>query len=236
MNYLNNGGSLYIESVNIGYDYENTEFFEYLGLMFLHDGTEDEVNTLKGGCYNCTEDMTFPYLGGISAHHSVDRLEADGGELLFSSEDGYGRMFVFEEDDYKVISSSAMMAAMANADSLNLKPYLVAEFVDYFIEYNPVTTLKENISEMVSGTSYPNPFRHETNIAYTVKEPGKVSIDVYNHQGQLIKQFVEKELQSGEYIVTWDATNNSGIKVKDGVYYYRIVTPGQTFSGRMILQ
>ncbi|MCD4697329.1 MAG: T9SS type A sorting domain-containing protein [Bacteroidales bacterium] len=235
INYLNEGGKLYIESVNIGYDYDNTEFFDYLGLMYLNDGTGNEVVTLKGGCYNCTEDLTIYYSGGESPHYSVDRLESNGGQLLFSSEDGYGRTFVNEDQDFRVISSSTIIAAMANGDSLNLKPYFISEYIDYFLGYNPVTTLQENIEKIVNGKSYPNPFDKETRIEFTLNKTTWVTLNIYNVNGQFVKKLLDTELQPGDYKVTWDATDFSGNALENGFYFYNIETEEGTVSEKMIL-
>lgn len=223
IDFLDNGGSLYIESVDIGSNHNGTAFFDHLGLMFTGDGGELEVAKINGGPNCCTSDLTFHYLGGKSPHYSIDRLEsASGSELLFSCNKGSGRMFLNDNPDYKAISSSIMMGAIASGDSLNIKQYLISEMVNHFLGYNPTTSLKENIVSLVSGGNYPNPFTTETKIEYTLKEAGRVSINVYNVNGQIVKQLVNEELLPGDYIVTWDATNNTSKKVESGFYFYKI--------------
>ena len=235
MSYLDNGGRLYFESVNIGYDYSSTAFFDYFGISFMDDGIENEVITLKGSCYNCTESLIFYYLGNTSPHYSVDHLEADGGQLMFNSEDGVGRIFVNETDNYKVISSSAIMGAIGNGDSLNLKPYILSEFVNYFLDYNPVTSLLENIDGLVSGKSFPNPFTDEAFIEFNIDQPGWVTVDVYNIDGQPVKRLKDEKFKPGNYQVSWDATDNAGRIVENGFYFYKITTGNSTISGKMVL-
>ena len=223
IDFLDNGGNLYIESVDIGANHNGTTFFDYLGLVYIGDGAEQEVVTINGDTNCCTSGMTFYYLGGYSPHYSLDRIDsANDSELLFSSEEGYGRMFLNDNSVYKAISSSVLMAAIASGDSLNIKPYLISEMVNYFLGYNPTTSLKENIVNLLSGVNYPNPFTTETKIEYTLKEAGRVRINVYNINGQIVKQLVNDELFPGDYSVIWDATNNSGVKVESGYYFYKI--------------
>ena len=102
-------------------------------------------------------------MGGYDPHFSVDRLESNGSDLLFTSNDGHGRMFMMETDTYTAISSSIMLGAMQTGDSLNKKAYLVSEMVNFFMGYNPVTTLRENISAILNTGNYPNPFQSEYN-------------------------------------------------------------------------
>ena len=236
IDYLDNGGNLYIESVNIGANHNGTTFFDYLGLMYIGDGSEQEVAYINGDTNCCTSDLSFYYFGGYSPHYSLDRLDsANGSELLFCSDEGYGRMFLNDNSTYKAISSSILMAAIASGDTLNIKPYLISEFVNHFLGYNPTTSLKENIANLFSGSNYPNPFTTETKIEYTLKEAGRVSIDVYNVSGQIVKQLVNEELLPGKYSVTWDATNNNGGKVKSGFYFYKINFGDFTKTEKMLL-
>jgi hypothetical protein len=235
MNYLDNGGNLYIESVNIGYDYNNTTFFDYLGLTYVYDGDEQEVNSIEGGQETFSDGLEFRYFGGHSPHYSLDRLEANGSELLFSSEDEYGRLFLNEQDNYKVISSSILLGALASGDSLDLKPYLISEMVNHFLGYNPVTSLKENIANLFSVNNYPNPFNSETIIEYSINEPGYVKIDVFNSSGRLVKRLFDGELNSGNYSVIWNATDTKGNNAESGLYFYKISTGDFTKTKKMIL-
>jgi hypothetical protein len=235
MNYLDNGGNLYIESVNIGYDYNTTTFFDYLGLTYVYDGDEQEVNSIEGGQETFSDGLKFRYFGGHSPHYSLDRLEANGSELLFSSEDEYGRLFLNEQDNYKVISSSILLGALASGDSLDLKPYLISEMVNHFLGYNPVTSLKENIANLFSVNNYPNPFNSETIIEYSINEPGYVKIDVFNSSGRLVKRLFDGELNSGNYSVIWNATDTKGNNAESGLYFYKISTGDFTKTKKMIL-
>jgi len=235
MNYLSNGGNLYFESVNVGYDYSTTEFFDLFGINYLDDGGEDEVANLKGGCYNCNENLKYDYAGGVDAHLSVDHLEADSGEMLFSSNEGIGRVFVNEGDNYKVISSSIIAAAMVNGDSLNLKPYLFSEFINYFMGYNPVTVLRENLQQSLSADNYPNPFSEQTTISFNIENPGNVSVDIYNINGQLIKNLVSGKLQPGNHKVMWNTNESRNSGFEHGYYFYKITQSGNTMTGKMVL-
>jgi hypothetical protein len=235
MNYLDNGGNLYIESVNIGIDYSTTTFFDFFGIKYNNDGSEEEATFLFAGDNDLTDGLHFIYSGGPDPHYSLDQLGTDGGELLFESDDGHGRMFLMEEVGHKVISSSILLGAIASGDSLNLKPYLVSEIVNYFLDYDPTTSLKENMADLFSMCNYPNPFNSETRIDYKVQEKGRVSINVYNINGQLVKQLVDKEMLPGNYSVIWDASNQNGEKTESGFYFYKIILGNNSQTEKMIL-
>lgn len=65
--------------------------------------------------------------------------------------------------------------------------------------------------------NYPNPFNPITKIQFYVKEKSKVSLLVYNLQGQLVIKLLENELDSGFYSVNFDGAN-----YPSGVYFYEL--------------
>ncbi|MFC1898454.1 two-component regulator propeller domain-containing protein [Candidatus Cloacimonadota bacterium] len=94
-------------------------------------------------------------------------------------------------------------------------------------------------NEIVAKTSlldnYPNPFNPDTNIAFSVKEAGKVTLEVYNLRGQLVKTLVNDVDEAGDHIVVWNGTDNTNKKVSSGVYFYKMKTENFTSTKKMIL-
>lgn len=203
--------------------------------MYQGDGAEQEVIRLKGTPANSTDKLVFYVLGGFSPHYSIDRLETNGGELVFSCEDGQGRMVVNETENYRTIASSVIMGAMASGDSLNLKAYLVSEMVNYFLGYNPSTSIQQDLSAILSLGNYPNPFLSETHIEFTLAHAGRVILNVYNLQGKVVKQLKNEDMMPGTYNVIWDATNDRGVPVEGGYYFYELITGNQSTTEKMIL-
>lgn len=232
---MEDGGNLYIESVDLGKDHDGTSFFDYLGIQYIDDGGEQEVASVKGGGNPISSNLKFDYLGGYSPHYSLDRLGANGSEKLFSSESGIGRMFIYDSLGYKAISSSILLGALRTDDSLNMKAYLVSEMVNCFIGYNPVTSLKENISAILNTGNYPNPFNRNTTIQYTLTEAGPVEINIYNVNGQVVRHLVSEEKLPGEYNIVWDATNDFGGLVSDGFYFYTLSVNNFSHTEKMIM-
>lgn len=216
-------------------DYNDTPFFDKLGLTYISDGAEQEIVQLDGYNESITQGLSFTYLGGYDPHYSVDQLSPNGSELLFSSEDGYGRMFMKEDEGYQTISSSIVLGALAPGDSLNLKPFLLAEMVNTFLGYNPSTSLQEVFSGLIKGTNYPNPFNGKTTIEYTLSEAGQVKIDVYDLSGKVIKQLLNDEFLPGSYSITWDATNEEGTFVRDGFYFFKVSQGKHAVTEKMVL-
>lgn len=74
--------------------------------------------------------------------------------------------------------------------------------------------------------SYPNPFNPETAINYTLKEAGNVSLKIYNLQGRLVRTLVDQKKPVGSYSVMWNGTDDNGILLASGVYYYTLKVNG----------
>jgi hypothetical protein len=83
--------------------------------------------------------------------------------------------------------------------------------------------------------NYPNPFNPETNIEFALPKGGNVSIEVFNVLGQKVKTLISEYKDAGTYSVRWDGTNNNGMAVPSGVYFYRMVTEGFSQTNKMIM-
>ena len=107
-----------------------------LGIGYVGHGGDFEVNSLIGNPGSMMTDLNMNYFGGESPHYSVDRIETASysSELLFSSEDDFGRIIANETTEFKTVSSSIVLGAMANGDFLNMKPYVISEIVNYFLD------------------------------------------------------------------------------------------------------
>jgi len=84
-------------------------------------------------------------------------------------------------------------------------------------------------------SAYPNPFNPITNLRYSLKNPGFVTIDVYNNRGQLIRHFSNDHPVAGYYKVTWDGKDMNGKEVSSGIYCYRMKNGKFTSSKKMVL-
>jgi hypothetical protein len=104
----------------------------------------------------------------------------------------------------------------------------VVDNVSPEIEGNTIALTKNPGTDPVIPTSYslaqnyPNPFNPSTDIAYSIKSPGQVELNVYNILGQEVRQLVNEHKDAGNYMAHWDGRDNSGGEVASGVYFYRI--------------
>lgn len=70
--------------------------------------------------------------------------------------------------------------------------------------------------------AYPNPFVSDTEIAIIAPENGFYTLAVYNSLGARVKTLVNQQLKAGPHSIVWDGTDERGISVQSGMYFYRL--------------
>jgi flagellar hook assembly protein FlgD len=57
---------------------------------------------------------------------------------------------------------------------------------------------------------------------YALKEPGHVTLRVYNALGQLVRTLVNEQREPGSHSVAWDGRDDAGAVVSSGAYFYQV--------------
>ncbi len=83
--------------------------------------------------------------------------------------------------------------------------------------------------------NYPNPFNPVTTIRYSVKKKGPVALRIYDVAGRLVRTLVDDVKKAGSHSAAWDGSNNEGLEVASGVYFYRIEAGGFVKTKKMVL-
>ncbi|MBN2461902.1 MAG: T9SS type A sorting domain-containing protein, partial [Candidatus Cloacimonetes bacterium] len=93
-------------------------------------------------------------------------------------------------------------------------------------EFVPQLTLRQN---------YPNPFNPITNISFSLREAGNVSIEIFNVKGQKVKTLINEYRNSGDHQVVWNGTDDNNRAVDSGIYFYKMSAKGDTETRKMVL-
>ncbi|HTK31870.1 MAG TPA: T9SS type A sorting domain-containing protein [Candidatus Saccharimonadaceae bacterium] len=70
--------------------------------------------------------------------------------------------------------------------------------------------------------NWPNPFSHATTIGFDLPTASRVTLDIFDLQGRLVRRVVERSFTPGHWNVQWDRQDRGGRLVGPGVYLYRI--------------
>jgi len=85
------------------------------------------------------------------------------------------------------------------------------------------------------GQNYPNPFNASTNISFSLPEPARVKLEVFNILGQKVVTLVDNNMAAGNYSLLWDGRSGQHNSVASGVYFYRLTTERFIQSKKMLL-
>jgi hypothetical protein len=89
--------------------------------------------------------------------------------------------------------------------------------------------------ETLLAQNSPNPFLSTTRIRFDLAAPGKVSLKIYNVQGQLVRTLVDGILEPGRYGYDWRGVNDGERRVAPGQYFCRMVAPGYEKTRKIVL-
>ena len=132
-------------------------------------------------------DLSFTYKGGEDPHFSVDRLGPFGAEAILRSDDGFYRITKNDNDNYKVIASSIIIAAFADGDGLNIKQYLLCEMINYFLDISSsqqIIEVNEGFQFVSSNIDPENP-----DMIFVAQEIMTDDLDfIRNSQGEMLRK------------------------------------------------
>ncbi len=106
---------------------------------------------------------------------------------------------------------------------------------DVFIPIGLTITSVQNRDVFTAAYSYPNPFTEYVSIGFGLKTSGNVTLKIFDVRGNEVKTLINNQVFGGNalHIFQWDATNNAGVKIGSGAYFYRLETAGVTETGSM---
>jgi hypothetical protein len=89
--------------------------------------------------------------------------------------------------------------------------------------YTEGGALGRKIPESVALLSnYPNPFNPRTTIRFELPYEQEVQVTVYDLLGRQVRMLYHSHATAGQHSVLWDGTNEEGVPVAAGVYFYRL--------------
>lgn len=125
-------------------------------------------------------------------------------------------------------------------EQMNFQPdNIIGDVITPFVLTTEATGLEDNVTSIPTefnlGQNFPNPFNPSTVIRFQLPVASDVDLTIYNIVGQRVKTLVTGKWEPGTYSVVWNAENDSGEKVKSGVYFYRMTTDSGFDSTRKLL-
>lgn len=234
--YLDNGGRVYMEGADTWY-YDQlttpTTVHPMFNITGLEDGSGDLLE-LDGQPGTLAEEMIFGFNGDNDYIDHIDAV-APALVMLLNSNPSYGAMVSYDAGTYRTVGSSFEFGGLVDAD-LWTKNDLMTEILKFFGVDGIWTGIKDNSADIgFTAGSYPNPFRDYTTIRFESKENGHLSLEIYSPDGRLISRLMDENAASGQHEILWNGTNSSGSRVAGGIYFYRINSGNDHYTGKLML-
>jgi len=99
--------------------------------------------------------------------------------------------------------------------------------------------LDDNNGVMPTGfqvqQNYPNPFNPTTKIKFFLPGNMNVKVEVFDSHGAKMATLADGPQTAGSHQLEWNGLSAQGQKAASGVYFYRVVTPKQSITKKMLL-
>jgi hypothetical protein len=107
------------------------------------------------------------------------------------------------------------------------------------IDYSPWLSIPTFPQEPTLGVplyqNHPNPFTLTTEIVYELPSGATAHLVVYNGSGQVVATLLEEPQSAGRHSITWNATDDTGLKVPSGTYFLRLEAGEYTATRKLVV-
>ena len=161
-----------------------------------------------------------------SVHHVTT---GGGGAPLYAPDNQYPHLVAIAKDyHYCTIEIDGDSLTYATVNCLG-------ETLDWFPR--PATGVAEGLPEVSAlhlDAPAPSPSASETQLSFTLSEPMRVELAVYDVGGRLVRSLLAKDFPVGEHSASWDGKSDAGERVASGVYFARLSGPRDSATRRIV--
>jgi hypothetical protein len=131
------------------------------------------------------------------------------------------------------LANNAMLKFGATLGACDDNKSLISEFG----ENAERVIAKENnpISPSTQLKIYPNPVTSFTNISFSLPQCQKVSIQIFDMIGRLVKTLADAQMTAGTHQLVWNSTDEKGRHVNSGVYLLKLSSGNYTETKKLSL-
>ncbi len=104
-----------------------------------------------------------------------------------------------------------------------------------YVEFTTKEILASLPSDFSLAQNYPNPFNPATHLRYSVFQPARVTLKIYNLLGQEVVTLVDGWQDLGHYEVVWEGRDRFGVQAASGIYFAAYRAEGRMFTRKMVL-
>ncbi|MFZ0390810.1 MAG: M28 family peptidase [Calditrichia bacterium] len=233
--YLDGGGKLFISGADIGYDINNSSFYgNYLKASYQGDGP---VTTITQASGVAGDPVSGSFAGGLTINDNyIDQINPLGGAQTIFRYSYSGNTYncgVRYQGSYQLVY---LTFAFENIPGAPDRQLLMENILNWF---NLVSGI-DPLSQTIPGTfnlnqNFPNPFNSQTTIRFSLANPGRTLLQVFDILGRKVRTLVSDDLLAGAHQIHWDGKNDLGLPVASGLYIYRLNNGSQVRSRKLLM-
>lgn len=206
-----------------GYNFYGKDFlwtYTNLNRGEIHFGSDN----LKSGKYKIS--AMWPG-GSVNATNAKITINWNGGSQTKLVNQQAGNGLWNDLFEVNLLSQSALNITLS--DSANGR--IVADAFRVIYD-GPASGAEEELNNksFVLYQNYPNPFNPVTTIRFSLNEPAKVQLLIYNSLGQLVKVAVNELKSAGTHSYEFSSAG-----LASGVYYYHLTAAGKSHTRAMVI-
>jgi len=171
---------------------------------------------------------------GYNVYRGTDNKLADAGTITNSIIPAYNKSttaeYIFTDEDVLPGNSYYYWLQSVDLDLTNEFFGPLSIYIDEEAEEEKPTLYATALQK-----NYPNPFNPNTAIEYSLSEDTEILFSIYNIKGGLVKTLFDGVRAAGNYKINWDGTDDNGLEVTSGIYFYRLTTNHFDQVNKMIL-
>lgn len=228
--YLEAGGSVYFEGNDIGFSNNSYDIWPYTGLTYAGDGSPASTGNVQNisGSLMCSG-MEFGYPYKSEADGYVDFFTPSGGAIVFTSQDGNGRVgcYTGPSGSYRTITSSVFFSVFQ--ENGTTRQELMSAYMDFLT--GGTGTSGELAARFDSfSASTVSPSVGMLSLSLVLPGQSHCRVGVFDVSGHRVATMVDESLSAGSHTFTVPATG-----LVPGAYFIHGTAGGQTVSERTVL-
>lgn len=238
--FLDNGGKLYLNGVDISYQladpaspYYTSETFDFF-TNYLHSSyvlREHSAQITQGISGDAiTDGLGMMNITGGTGANTIDHSQGHYANQINAEGINSSNILSFwlKPNDYPGIKAYHGVSGKIVFTTFGFETIAVEERRSFLAErimdwFNMPVNVGEGESDVLPNSfvlqqNFPNPFNPTTTIAYQISQTSPVSIKVYDLIGREVAVLVDEVKEPGSYQVNFDSEHLSS-----GVYFYKMI-------------
>ncbi|OGC38905.1 hypothetical protein A2Y85_01735 [candidate division WOR-3 bacterium RBG_13_43_14] len=234
VNYLNNGGRMYLEGGDVWYydpPYQGGhDFGPLFGIYPSADGSSD-LGPVLGQSGTFTNGMNFTYSGENSY---MDHIDPTGtGFLVFvDSDNSYNCGVANDVSTYRTVGTSFELGALVDAGGNSTRAALLDSIMHFFgISLIAIEEQNQSCASLIKLQVFPNPGSGYVMLQWPVNASVE-SIRIIDATGRIINDL---KPAANSNSIRWNGVDAEGRKASGGIYFAVVENDNSTSCTKFIL-